>query len=252
MLSRRVFEEFKKNLGPLKDCKTRWNRALTMFNRFYEIRKSIGLTLIDLGGKISFLNAEWEMLSALINCLKSIETAVKELCGAHVNLLEADIALSMLLYEIEKLKDHPFGEKMFTALVIRINERRNFNSIILGYLEHGKINPNVHPTMQLYSSISDTLLIDILVGLYTRTNPIKNTNVTETETELIVDDDEADQEPDFAVRLKMKMKTLYQPIKKTAPIIDIRTKIIMEIKRFDGDGVRGPILEFIYQSLMSM
>lgn len=55
-LQKRVFEEFKKELAPLKDCKTRWNSTLTMFDRFYKIRKSIGFTLIDLGGKISFSN----------------------------------------------------------------------------------------------------------------------------------------------------------------------------------------------------
>lgn len=80
VLQRRVVEKQTKNLTVLNDCKTRWNSTLTMFERFLKLKESIGLALIDLGGEISFQNAEWELLSDMINCLKLVEIAVKELC----------------------------------------------------------------------------------------------------------------------------------------------------------------------------
>lgn len=168
VLQRRVVEKQTKNLTVLNDCKTRWNSTLTMFERFLKLKESIGLALIDLGGEISFQNAEWELLSDMINCLKLVEIAVKELCGAHVNLLQADIIVTELLKKMEKLILHPFCEKMYSTLVTRINERRNINSIVLGYLEYGRINPNVHHTMSQFSSISDKELINFLEKFYKR------------------------------------------------------------------------------------
>lgn len=137
---------------------------------------------------------------------------MKTLCAAHVSLLEADIILTMLLEQIEKLSEHPFSNKMYEALIFRINQRRNTNSIVLGFLEHQRVNPNVHKTMVQLSSLSDAKLIDILVKLYKRSNPVvENSDVTET---VVINEDEEDIEVDFAIRLKKKISKLYTPNKK--------------------------------------
>lgn len=69
ILQKRVEEEFKKTLILIIDCKTRWYSTLDMFERFHRLKKSISLTLIDLGGDITISKCEWELLEALIGCL---------------------------------------------------------------------------------------------------------------------------------------------------------------------------------------
>lgn len=135
-----------------------------------------------------------------------METAVKDLCLALVNLLQADIALTMLLNEIDKMDSHPFRHKLLEALIISIIERRNVNYVILPYLKYGTDNPNVHHSMEQLSSLSESRFIDILVDLYTRSQPKSQPKRKKKLKRLLLLMNHPKQ-LEFSARIKTQMKT---------------------------------------------
>lgn len=108
----------------------------------------------------------------------------------------------MLLNEIDKMDSHLFRHKLLEALIIRINERRNVNYVILPYLKYGTDNPNVHHSMEQLSSLSESRFIDILVDLYTRSQPKRKKKLKRL---LLLMNHPKQLE--FSARIKTQMKT---------------------------------------------
>lgn len=226
-----------RRLGPIGDCKTRWNSTLNMLKRFLIIRLSIVKSLADVGASIHFDDIEVESLNVITGGLHVVQETLTELCGRSVTLLKMDAALTCLLNSI--VTTCPFGAALYAALVARINKRRTIASNVMQYLHNGGIN-GIHPE---FKTNTRAQMEKFVVELWTRTNPDQLMDVAVIEDEV----------PPPNLNFKERMRKTIQDHCAEPEVPGVGQRVLKkELIQFRKSRVRGPILERLYIYLKSI
>ncbi len=129
-------QEYGKQLGLVRDIRTRWNSLLKSIKRFLEIKTAVGKTLIDLNKMDLFPEKdEVDVLEHLAEALDLVETASLALSRRDSTLNKADIIFEFLLKNLEE-QDTAASRQLFSAVRERILERRKKDlSCLLAFLD---------------------------------------------------------------------------------------------------------------------
>lgn len=277
VLQKYITAEFGKQLTLTKDCKTRWNSLLLMLERVYLLRNCIQKALIDIsppeGEYFALSKDEIKMVSAIINALVPVKATVDALCRRDANLFTADAAITFML---KKLKDanNVISQKLHSALILRMQQRRTDISGVLQYLHNGRTKVQSESETEFVTVHSSIKCRKLIVELLERldasspaTSPLiaHDSEVTPTYSnkappEIVPDSSELLSES-LSCSLEEPLNIsdeLNEAIKKAhLPRIPIRcqtlsVKIQKEMLLFENGGTRGDFLQRAYEFLMTI
>lgn len=133
-----IFDQEKKKLRLLLDCKTRWNSLVPMLERFIKLKTCLKKACEDLEITYNFDN-NIIIIENLLKILKPLEIAVKELSKEDANLLTSEGVYKFMFDSLRAINTE-LSTEMIEILKNRMNERRNQNLMtLLIYLTTGTI-----------------------------------------------------------------------------------------------------------------
>ena len=133
-----IINQENKELQLQLDCKTRWNSLIVMIERFLKVKDCINKALVDLGMK-EYKQENILVLEDILNILRPIEIAVKQLSRDDANILTSE-GIFKFVFEKMKNTNSSLGYEMLHSLRTRIDARRNKKLIsLLCYLQNGNI-----------------------------------------------------------------------------------------------------------------
>lgn len=91
-----------KELSLLLDCKTRWNSLVPMLERLLKLNNCLKDALEELGREDLYNEVDFGSLKNVIDVLKPIELAVKELSKIEATLLTAESLTFKFVFEKHK------------------------------------------------------------------------------------------------------------------------------------------------------
>ncbi|KAK9688338.1 hypothetical protein QE152_g35625 [Popillia japonica] len=136
-LQKYVKEKHNKELQLTLDCRTCWNSLIDMLKRFILLKDCTQKTLIDLAILNKLSEADFEILTGIVNCLEPVRLAVLALCRSDANLYTADIAFNFMFEQLKQINSS-LSIRLFASLRARVNERRTTASQVMCYITNPK------------------------------------------------------------------------------------------------------------------
>lgn len=243
-LSKYTMESKQKALGLVLDCKIRWNSLLSMLERFQLVRHDIQKCLIDFKETLDLNEMEWAIIDQLVSALTPIKTSVQAICRRDSTLFTCDVALNFML---EKLSNDgsEIAMQFHSALLRRINERRNSLSETLRFLHLGKNGKTGLP----FKKCSKTEVCDTVLKLFQLSVPLEDSEP------LIQEVDEFTGSPisitmeaelNEAIQQALESRVTYSSKKITTSTIK------KEIACFENGDKKGVALETVYKFLLTI
>ena len=131
ILQQYVTKKTNKEMSLLIDCRTRWNTIEIMIERFLKIKDCVNNALKTLNLTNHIIDEQGiRSLKNLLNILKPIKLAVEALSRRDTNLIMSEGIFKFLLETLKENKSN-IAERMLSAIILRIKERRNENLISL-------------------------------------------------------------------------------------------------------------------------
>lgn len=161
VLQNHVKAKLGKELSLLLDCRTRWSSTEVMLARFISLYDSIILALADINSTEQLGDDEIALLKDLMNALEPLKLAVNELSKRDSNLLTCEGVLVFTLKEL-KAQDSEIARELYTALKMRILQRRNTDLVsVLKYLKSKDLTSTELPMLSkknVHKTIVDLII----------------------------------------------------------------------------------------------
>lgn len=266
-----------KELNLVLDSRTRWSSLINMFERFYELRTCVQKSLIDLkldSSNYMFTENEFKILEEIIAVLLPVKLAVEALCRRTANLLTADATFEFMFANLSKC-DTLFAREFSTSLLNRVKQRRTSLSSLLQYLQNRYVvvenNEDSSLAKELFPKLKKAEVIKLITSLIEKrkqpSNPDDDDDVTpnsdEIESEDVIVIPHLREEGSISSASPSTLKDEIQrtidkhllasnPSLETSSSTNLTTRIRREIIIFEDEGIRGPYLESVYKSLLTI
>lgn len=247
VLQNHVKEKFGKELSLLLDYRTRWSSTEIMLARFISLHESIVLALADINSTEQIDDDEITLLKDVMNALEPLKLAVKELSKRDSNLLASEGVLLFTLNEL-KTQDTAIANQLYTALKIRVSQRRNTELVsVLKYLKNKELTSTELPMLSkknVHKTIVD------LITKYFPAHLVEQVSVSPSpgSSAAAVANDELTDTIDS--RLKSAIQATLKNPEERAP--DLKKIVRHELTQFENTNVLGPFLNKILTALMTV
>ena len=247
--------EIGKELKLIMDCKTRWNSLCVMLARCLEMKYCILFAQIEL--KINPLLSEddFDKIKQICDVLEPTKKTVELLCRRDANLIKTDAALLFLLDHLQEMQTS-VSVDLYTNLVSEIQARRTIASDALKYLHCGNIKSKIFQHLRIHTP-SKRQAITFIISLASKFTDDLVEFMDEQEDEDIRDEEPAKKAKlDFskAINLAFNESMQSKPADGQETNVSKHDEIATEVQLFEMNGKlhRGPNLEFVYKSLLSV
>lgn len=131
----------------LLDCRTRWNSAEKMIERYLKISEAVQKALSDLNLKEHLIDErEKLLLQELLATLGPVRIAVEKLSGRDGILLTSEAIVQFVFDELKSqssIGNISNDNEVYMSLSERINQRRNKEIVtVMKYLQNKNLNPS--------------------------------------------------------------------------------------------------------------
>ena len=244
MLTKYLAESNEKELVLILDCQTRWNSLVLMCERVLKVKDALKKVLIDLGTADQITTEDFKIIEEIVLCLRPVMLAVEKLCRRDANLITADACLRYVLIQLHKVKRQT-GSVMAANLLVsmkkRLKERRGVQSDVLQFLHNRSYKGSLE-----FPLIDEEVITDKIhqyaswFGLLNSSSEASISQVTEPS------DDSGDSNMDLDEFIACQMKTESVEKRKSSSVL------VAELNEFNNTGIRGPILDMLYQYLLTI
>jgi hypothetical protein len=217
-----------------------------MLETFVELFVCIKKAYLDLDKKLTFSDEDVHFLRELLGPLKIVKTTVIEICSREINLVHVDEIFESILQRFIDM-DSEFSNYFFQSLSKEIRHRRTILSDSLLYLSTRTLHRPIHKLLEIQSSSKASL-----IELFER---IAKTKFNYETTKHVVEESKISSpaaNDDFETSLINITKKNIDQISQSSSTANLRDSLRAEIQHFDNGGKRGDVLNFIYESLLSV
>lgn len=133
-----VNEDLNQTKQLILDTPTRWNSLIAMLKRFYELRKSINLFLLETNSNnftLMFSTDEHDQIESIIKTLAPVEELVKVICRSNTSLYETFLAIEITLDKLSIQKTQ-LSEELKQSLIEKLQQRFSPLFLLQIYLEN--------------------------------------------------------------------------------------------------------------------
>jgi hypothetical protein len=256
ILQQNVKLECGKELNLSLDCTTRWNSLLDMLERFEKIRIPIKKSLCEINAT-HLLEKEdqlFQIVRALITCLRPVKLASEALCRRDMDLIKSEGILSFLIETLNAL-DNSISRELLQNFKLRMITRRPKILIsLIKYLNNSSL---------LYSKQNDNFfemsskseMIKLSKELLHRLFPvniIEDTVVLENEDSVLISDTENNIEAEIPANvLKRKLESAINMSTKKQNTGDTEYKTILkEFNLYEASGKLTKNLKMLLDALL--
>ena len=163
-----VKEEINKVKQLTLDSKTRWNSLIAMLKRFFELRKSIQLCLLESENnnfELMFSTEEYNQIESIIETLSPLEELVKVVCKSNTSLYEAYLAIDITLDKLSSTQTK-LSKELKKSLIEKLRPRFSDLFLLQVYFENMHIlNSSKFFDFQAKSSEFKSKLYDTIYKL---------------------------------------------------------------------------------------
>lgn len=242
VLQTHVVKEFGHELQLVKDVETRWSSLCDMLQRFYKLFNCIKNALTELKKPFEFEPVDMFVLKEINFALRFVKLTVEKLCQDNITLEECDNLISTLFDVLQKQASNLI-QPLVANIKIEYQKRRTiltdcmfYFSCHTGNLEMHKhldtIPPTKHQLTQAFVKLSSSFV-----------KP-PEPNQAEQPADL---PDVIENEEDFLRILEHKRRSKHKQ-----PVSEEFSSVHEEMQTFEASGCKGPILNFVYSTLLSI
>lgn len=239
-------EEGKNGLRLILDCKTRWSSLADMLSRFLTLKVAVQKALIDHCNHITFSEEEIKRLEELSNTINVIKATVEVLCEENANLITTETALKFMIEKISEIQND-VSQDFLVLLKQRIGERRLPElSGTLKYLDNsGKFyreEKSSYPFGNPYNSVVKSTIVK-LNSYFESSVDSEDRSCSSSQVETERNEGQGMSMKDQLRRkLQNEAAESLQRRQSGEEVLDLDTKIQVEMAFFDSDGQRGTYL----------
>lgn len=219
-----------------------------MLERFLKLKDCIKMASIKLNLVFDIDDNEIKLLEEVVVVLEPVKKMVLKLCENNSNLIVADILFSTLLPVLKSCDNSIAGELHFN-LQNEIIKRRTDLSDVLMFLHTKSVHNSARLALGL-EGITQKEIEEMLCQI------IKNNKFeSEQEPEKAVENEEETTRNDTPTNIKNFCANIDKLINKTMVIKPkpvISTSIEEQIESFCKTATKGPLISFVYDSLMQI
>lgn len=220
-----------------------------MIDKFLFLKNSIKKALIDLEMGELWIEENIITLNNILKVLKPIKLAIERLSSRDSNILISDAIVNTLCEEIQSMSSD-LSKKMFQALYLRIDERRDKKLYtLIKFLKQPDFFDSNH-TNSLFSYASKCSVITYAENIFYRLFGFCN-NVGETKSNDDVEKCVSKAKKTFEEALNAAIKNVNscsQSNSKTTSKHCIRK----EFKYFEGSGQKTQNIEYLFNAILTI
>lgn len=247
ILQKKINETFEKSLQLSTDVKTRWNSTEKMLERYIKLHDCVVEALKEIGEdqSLSITADELDLVKSLYDALQPVRLVSEALGRRDATLMTAEGSLNFLLNKLKSQKN-PFSAKLYTAVLKRVNERRNTKLVSLMKLLQNSNSPStstdlpIIPRNQLLKFVKEEC--EHLYKIATHSSSLDDQSAAEGDKELSL-------EEELESMIQQHAETRNVPQKELSNLNKVIQK---EFALFELTGELTPGLENMYKAVRSI
>lgn len=253
-----ALEEGKKDLRLILDCKTRWSSLADMLARFLTLKVVVQKALIDYDNHITFSEEEMKRLEELSNTMNVIKATVEVLCEENANLIMTETALKFMIEKLGEIHNE-VSRDLLVSLKQRIGERRLPElSGTLKYLDNSAKFYNEGMSSYPFENPHNIVIKNTIVKLNSYFESSSDSEDRSRSSPYVQTETESNDKNSMSMKDQLRRKLQNDAAESLQlrqsgdEVLDLGTKIQVEMGLFDGGGQRGTHLTRAYNLLLSI
>lgn len=252
ILQRYVKEKFKKEIGLIRDIKTRWNSLEAMIERFIMLYSCIKISLIELNAIEKVQENNLVILKDMLDVLSPLKAAVEALSRKDATLLSCE---TIVLFLINKLteRNSALSLNFKEVLLKRISQRRHKPMVSLLMFLHN-FSSSKENTWFPYSQRNITLTYakELMKRLFPKEETAQRSTDEEHAETLCIHDEPELETTTLSVSDELNLKIQKSKNSVIAINGDDFNSFKKEFQLYEATGIRSKNMDLLYNALLSV
>lgn len=245
VLQKHANVDFGHDLQLLKDVETRWSSLCDMLMRFQKMAHSVSTAFEELGKNFDFTAIDYATLKQMTEVLRFVKFTVEKLSNDYITLHDCD-NLMATLFEILSKQRSKLAESLTEALKTEYRKRRTIYTDCMFYFTKNSSNQEMHLLLETIPPTKFQLTEAFSKIASSMPAPVVEQELADNSFD---EEEEMQCEEDFMKLLRQKTQKSFV---KTTQLNQELLTLAEEMELFEKTGHKGPILNFVENSLNSI